>query len=205
MTEIRFNVTALDCLDPLELAAFYAQLTGLEVEPLGDFPAEDVVWIELLNEGKPTLGFQKVETFVAPTWPEGPVPQQLHVDFAVSDSTPPKRTRSPWGQLKRIFNLVRRFESSLIPQDIRSVSYLSSDARRDSYVNFESTSIAVLKFRINLDRDEVVSFVSWNTGSLCNFAALGISRCADSFLARNPSQCLLRSSHITALGSSLVS
>jgi len=85
MTEIRFNVTALDCLDPLELAAFYAQLTGLEVEPLGDFPAEDVVWIELLNEGKPTLGFQKVETFVVPTWPEGPVPQQLHVDFAVSD------------------------------------------------------------------------------------------------------------------------
>ena len=85
MTQIRFNVTALDCPEPLELAAFYSRLTELEVEPLGDFPAQDVEWIELLNEGKPTLGFQKVETYVAPTWPEGPVAQQLHLDFAVTD------------------------------------------------------------------------------------------------------------------------
>jgi hypothetical protein len=85
MTQIRFNVTALDCPEPLELAEFYAQLTGLKVEPLADFPPEDVTWIELLNVGKPTLGFQKVTSFVAPTWPEGSVPQQLHLDFAVDD------------------------------------------------------------------------------------------------------------------------
>ncbi len=85
MTQIRFNVTALDCPDPIALADFYAQLTGSTVEPLGDFPPRDVTWIELLSEGKPTLGFQKVDAFVAPTWPEGPVPQQIHIDFAVDD------------------------------------------------------------------------------------------------------------------------
>lgn len=85
MTTIKFFVTALDCPAPLELAAFYAALTGLEVEPLGDFPPEDVTWIELLNEGHPSLGFQKVPSYVAPTWPEGPIPQQLHLDFTVTD------------------------------------------------------------------------------------------------------------------------
>ena len=82
---IRIGLTALDCPDPLALADFYSKLTGLEVEPLGDFRPEDVTWIELLNEGRPTLGFQKIDGYVAPTWPEGPVPQQLHVDFFVED------------------------------------------------------------------------------------------------------------------------
>jgi hypothetical protein len=85
MTHINFSVAALDCPDPLELANFYARLTGLEVEPLGDFPPGDVTWIELLSDGGPTIGFQKVPAFVAPTWPEGPVPQQLHLDFDVDD------------------------------------------------------------------------------------------------------------------------
>ncbi len=103
MTQIRFNVTALDCLEPLELAAFYSQLTGLEVEPLGDFPALDVTWIELLNEGKPTLAFQKVETYVRPTWPEGPVPQQLHLDFAVSDLDAAEAHALALGATKAVF------------------------------------------------------------------------------------------------------
>jgi hypothetical protein len=85
MTTIKFSVAALDCPAPLELAAFYASLTGLEVEPLGDFPDADVTWIELLNDGQATIGFQKVHSYVAPTWPEGSVPQQLHLDFSVED------------------------------------------------------------------------------------------------------------------------
>jgi hypothetical protein len=85
MAAVHFSVAALDCPDPLELAAFYAALTGLEVEPLGDFPPEDVTWIELLNDGHATIGFQKVPSYVAPTWPEGSVPQQLHLDFSVAD------------------------------------------------------------------------------------------------------------------------
>jgi predicted enzyme related to lactoylglutathione lyase len=79
------SVTALDCPDPLSLAAFYSRLTGLDVEPLDGFPPEEVEWIELVSEGRATLGFQKIDGYVAPTWPEGPVPQQLHLDFAVDD------------------------------------------------------------------------------------------------------------------------
>ncbi len=79
------SVTALDCPDPLALAGFYSRLTGRVVEPLGDFPPEKVDWIELVDEGRPTLGFQKIEGYLAPTWPEGPLPQQLHLDFAVDD------------------------------------------------------------------------------------------------------------------------
>ena len=81
----RLQLTALDCPDPIALAQFYSALTGLEVEPLGDFKPEDVQWIELLNGAAPTLAFQKVPAFVAPTWPEGAVPQQVHLDFTVED------------------------------------------------------------------------------------------------------------------------
>jgi hypothetical protein len=78
-------VTALDCPDPLALATFYAALTGHDVEPLGHFTPDDVVWIELLDGERRVLGFQKIDHYVAPTWPEGPVPQQLHLDFDVND------------------------------------------------------------------------------------------------------------------------
>ncbi|MHB1209849.1 MAG: VOC family protein [Acidimicrobiales bacterium] len=80
-----FQLTALDCPDPIALANFYSELTGLEVEPLGDFKPEEVEWIELLNGHAPTLAFQKVPGFVAPTWPEGAVPQQAHLDFTIDD------------------------------------------------------------------------------------------------------------------------
>lgn len=85
MSQPRLQLTALDCPDPLRLADFYSRLTGLEVEPLGDFAPEKVTWIELMNGGQPTLGFQKVDAYVAPTWPEGEVPQQLHLDFTTDD------------------------------------------------------------------------------------------------------------------------
>jgi hypothetical protein len=85
MSTPRFSVVALDCPDPLALAAFYSALTDLPVEPLGDFPPDKVTWIELVHEGRPTLGFQKVDSYVAPTWPEGAVPQQVHLDFQVDD------------------------------------------------------------------------------------------------------------------------
>lgn len=29
----------------------------------------------------PVISFQRIPNFVAPTWPEGPVPQQMHLDF----------------------------------------------------------------------------------------------------------------------------
>ncbi len=81
----QLRLTALDCPDPLALADFYARLTGLEVEPLDGFAPEDVTWIELLNPAGATIAFQKVAQYEAPTWPEGPRSQQLHLDFAVTD------------------------------------------------------------------------------------------------------------------------
>jgi catechol 2,3-dioxygenase-like lactoylglutathione lyase family enzyme len=82
----RLRLVALDCPDPLALAAFYAEVSGLSVEPLGDFPPEKVTWLEVLDElGRPVLAFQKVDHYVAPTWPEGPVPQQAHVEFWCDD------------------------------------------------------------------------------------------------------------------------
>ena len=51
MAPIELSLTALDCPDPIALANFYASLLGLDVEPLNDFPPEDVTWIELQNDG----------------------------------------------------------------------------------------------------------------------------------------------------------
>jgi len=87
MTDVRprYQLVGLDCPDPIALATFYSRLTGLEVEPLGDFKPEEVEWIELDNGHHPTIAFQKVPNYVAPTWPTGAVPQQLHLDFLVRE------------------------------------------------------------------------------------------------------------------------
>jgi catechol 2,3-dioxygenase-like lactoylglutathione lyase family enzyme len=81
---IRYSLTALDCPDPLALATFYSRVTGLAIAPTTQEPP-DVTWVELVHPGAPTLAFQRVASYVAPTWPEGPVPQQLHLDFEVDD------------------------------------------------------------------------------------------------------------------------
>ncbi|MGC8510418.1 MAG: VOC family protein [Acidimicrobiales bacterium] len=80
----RYSLTALDCPDPLTLAAFYSRVTGLAIAPTPEDP-RDVTWVELVHATGPTLAFQRVASYVAPTWPEGPVPQQLHLDFEVDD------------------------------------------------------------------------------------------------------------------------
>jgi hypothetical protein len=41
--------------------------------------------IDLVHKGGVTLSFQRVEPYVAPTWPEGPRPKQMHLDFFVDD------------------------------------------------------------------------------------------------------------------------
>ena len=78
--------SAIDCADPVNLAKFYARLTGLKVDLTTENTNSDIVWIELKDrEGIPKLAFQKVANHKAPTWPEGPIPQQIHLDFAVKD------------------------------------------------------------------------------------------------------------------------
>lgn len=69
-----------DCADPAALAGFYAEILGWNVSP-----DSDEQWVDLVApEGSAFgLSFQRVDDYVAPTWPEGPVPQQAHLDFDV--------------------------------------------------------------------------------------------------------------------------
>jgi hypothetical protein len=78
--------SAIDCVDPINLANFYSSITGLKVDITTENTDSNIVWVELKdNQGIPKLAFQKVANYKAPTWPEGPIPQQLHLDFAVKN------------------------------------------------------------------------------------------------------------------------
>jgi catechol 2,3-dioxygenase-like lactoylglutathione lyase family enzyme len=69
----------LDCADPVALAAFYEQATGLApVDGSGDFAG-------LRGPSGFFLGFQRVPGYRAPQWPGQDEPQQSHLDFEVDD------------------------------------------------------------------------------------------------------------------------
>jgi hypothetical protein len=78
--------TVLDTTGPRRLAEFYRQLFGLRYCP-GDEPPEPgqpdpagQEWLILTSPaGGAALAFQKVGELPEATWPEGPVPQQLHL------------------------------------------------------------------------------------------------------------------------------
>jgi hypothetical protein len=76
--------TAVDCAHPASLARFYAEITGWEVGEL-EASEDKVEWVDLFHNGVRMMAFQKVANYIPPTWPEGPVPQQLHFDFHVKD------------------------------------------------------------------------------------------------------------------------
>jgi hypothetical protein len=75
----RLGVFALDCPDPATLAAFYQVVVGgdIVVHESGD-------WIELRTRNG-TLAFQQIVDHRPPTWPNGDVPQQAHLDVDVDD------------------------------------------------------------------------------------------------------------------------
>ena len=84
------DLIILDCPDAAELARFYAGVLGWELEP-----GSDRDWATLVPpgggvspenpDGRPSLAFQRIEDWVAPTWPGGTHPQQLHLDLSVGD------------------------------------------------------------------------------------------------------------------------
>lgn len=77
----KLQAIALDCADPVRLAAFYADLLGGRVitDP------EDPDWVEVHGfEGTP-LACQRVDGYQPPAWPGQERPQQLHLDFDVDD------------------------------------------------------------------------------------------------------------------------
>ena len=86
MKSVDHLYSAIDCADPINLANFYSSITGLKVDITTENTDSNIVWVELKdNQGIPKLAFQKVANYKAPTWPEGPIPQQLHLDFAVKN------------------------------------------------------------------------------------------------------------------------
>ena len=79
MAIAKYSLVALDCPDPEELARFYQQIAGGEVEV--STGSDD--WVELQMEGA-TIAFQQVDDFRPPEWPDGS-PQQAHLDFDTPD------------------------------------------------------------------------------------------------------------------------
>ena len=75
---ITLGSVAIDCSDARALAGFYAAITGGEVTLAID------AWATVEGPGG-RIDFQTVEGYVAPTWPRGAVPQQMHLDFVVDD------------------------------------------------------------------------------------------------------------------------
>jgi len=78
----------LDCTDARELAEFYRQLLGLKYRPgdeaAADPPGGEPDWLVLRDsDGTNRLAFQLVAKLPKATWPEGPIPQQLHLDMSV--------------------------------------------------------------------------------------------------------------------------
>jgi catechol 2,3-dioxygenase-like lactoylglutathione lyase family enzyme len=77
---IKLGVVVLDTPDPAGSAAFYSKLLGVEVSDVDD----DWVSLEGAANGL-RLAFQLAPNLIAPTWPDGEIPQQFHLDLHVED------------------------------------------------------------------------------------------------------------------------
>jgi catechol 2,3-dioxygenase-like lactoylglutathione lyase family enzyme len=74
----KVGAIALDAPDPAALARFYIEILGAEIY----FESPDFVALK----GAPVLiTIQRVADLPAVTWPEGPVPKQIHFDLGVDD------------------------------------------------------------------------------------------------------------------------
>ena len=76
----RLEKTVLDCPDPGSLAAFYAEMLGMQVTE------DDGDWVVIGRApGFRELAFQRADRYVAPRWPDPGHPQQEHLDIRVDD------------------------------------------------------------------------------------------------------------------------
>jgi len=71
---------SIDCPDPDALAPFYCALLGLHEA----FAIPDRGVICLAGAG-PMVTLMRVNTYTAPSWPNGPQHQQMHIDVGVDD------------------------------------------------------------------------------------------------------------------------
>lgn len=74
---IRLSVTTVNAPDALALARFYATLTGGSARG-------DAGWATVSGP-RGFLAFQQIADHRPPTWPDGDVPMQMHLDFHVDD------------------------------------------------------------------------------------------------------------------------
>ena len=80
--------TVLDTTDVRGLAEFYRRLLGLRYRPGDEEPQQGEDWLVLRDAADVNkLAFQKVDALPEATWPEGPRPQQLHLDLTVPGRT----------------------------------------------------------------------------------------------------------------------
>ena len=74
---------SIDCPDPDALAPFYRGLLGLEEA----FATPDRGVVCLAGAG-PMVTLMRVNTYVPPSWPDGPQHQQMHLDVGADDLPP---------------------------------------------------------------------------------------------------------------------
>ena len=81
----------LDTTDARGLAEFYRELLGYsyragdEAPPPGDPDPKSADWLVLFApDRRGRLAFQQVDRLQPSTWPDGVVPQQLHLDLSVT-------------------------------------------------------------------------------------------------------------------------
>jgi catechol 2,3-dioxygenase-like lactoylglutathione lyase family enzyme len=86
----KLRQVVLDCTDARALAEFYRRLLGFRYRPGDEPPAPGEPdpagqdWLVLQDSaGGARVAFQQVAAFRESTWPDGSVPQQLHLDLSV--------------------------------------------------------------------------------------------------------------------------
>ncbi|HEV2886675.1 MAG TPA: VOC family protein [Jatrophihabitans sp.] len=75
---IKLSSVAIDCPDPGQLAAFYAEITGGQVTYLDD------EWATVTGPGG-RIDFQAAPGYTPPSWPDPGSSMQMHLDFHVDD------------------------------------------------------------------------------------------------------------------------
>lgn len=88
--KINHQVTVFDAADLAPESAFWAGVLGGEVD------AEDD-WHMVLVDGRPRVGVQLAPSHVAPDWPDGAPPQQIHLDLWVDDIADARATVTSLG------------------------------------------------------------------------------------------------------------
>lgn len=78
--KIRHQVVVFDAADLAAESTFWAGVLG------GSVDVEDQ-WHMVMVEGAPRVGVQLAPDHVAPQWPDGGPPQQIHLDLWVDDPT----------------------------------------------------------------------------------------------------------------------